>query len=1294
MKTIKFIFLACLLILGSNIYGQDTWTSFTSSTPQQVEENLIISNNTSVQFNVEIFGMYEKDVTANGIDFQRINIPGAIQSVSIGQPEMPYIRNLIAIPHCDDVTMSVNITGTTSFTNYNIYPAPELVEVTNPDGSLSVEESFVYNAAAYQQNLNYPQVNAEIVSTGYLRDQMYAEVHIYPVQFNPVTGILQIGTNYEITLSFANPGGPVNENTGIFNNVASNVFMNYASSGMTAKVNDRPGHTGNIEWITLTDTAQASNIVADYLIITDTIFWDPSGQTTDLLKIAQHRAEYNGFDIAIAKVEEVMSVFYDPSYLEYPYEKSIRAFISAIYEGENANNTYDGKLGYILLVGKPYIDLPVGIPASYDQNPGACFDDEMPSSAYPSDYYYSCLTSTNDTFDDVGDLFVGRFSVSNIDQLHNIIEKTVSHETEFDPEVFEGSDSVFFVNSGFSNATEYLASYHPWLETIINPPYGIKIFNSLIHNNYQCLDDLIDTINTGVNAMFYFGHSDKNNYSISNGQHFLTTDYLTQNLSNKGKYPFVANHSCNSGMYDGHYGQCLAEALTSYSDTSGYLACLASGRLLWLNKGSLPNFPSAIQEVMPISVWQHQSHILGEFILESKVTSASIKDNFALNLFGDPATNLMADGFEITSNCTLQCPATISSEISVRAGGQLFVPQNCNLEFVDKGKLIIDYGGTLVLSAGSTINGMNPQNAIDVYGNLLFSYVNAPITFTAPEGHTWRGLSIKNHNYIQTIYQTLIFENCDFDAAASEIIFEPTNWRNRFENSNFQYSNGSLKILNSDFINSSVLALDPANHESSVEIGHCTFANDDNVFLSSIFIERYKQYYIHENEINFSDGDGITIFNCGGLLAEYNFPNGIFDNTLQFTGTSPDLHKGIKIYKSIADIRNNKIYDADYGIVGLNNSIINILGTDSASSPSETQIVSDNQSYQMYFSNNSFPNDLMYNIIDNGDNPNPLIYNDAVPPIGHLLNVELNCWDSYFSAQTDLIPAGYYDWEPVWCPATTISVTSSEDEMLYESALQNVAYESYGLAETEFKQIISGYPETETAKNALKQLFELESISGQDYLALRNYFDSEANLQNNNALGKLAAWMISYCDVKLEEYQLAIEWYDALIDTTTSEADSTFAAIDMGEAALAAGNGNKDMVSCKHVQFIFDTRKAFELNRDFLIDELLKSGKTNEQEDHENIGNDQFRIAHLNQNVPNPFTSTTSIIVELYEACFMELELLDMHGNKVVTLAKGKFEEDAYTFILNNSSLHEGVYFYSLTINGIKLDTKKMVLLK
>ena len=69
--------------------------------------------------------------------------------------------------------------------------------------------------------------------------------------------------------------------------------------------------------------------------------------------------------------------------------------------------------------------------------------------------------------------------------------------------------------------------------------------------------------------------------------------------------------------------------------------------------------------------------------------------------------------------------------------------------------------------------------------------------------------------------------------------------------------------------------------------------------------------------------------------------------------------------------------------------------------------------------------------------------------------------------------------------------------------------------------------------------------------------------------------------------------YDNVIDTTGSEEDSTFAAIDMGEAYLAMGTGMKSTVNCKNNQFLFDSRKAFEINREYLINELLKLNKAN-----------------------------------------------------------------------------------------------------
>jgi len=795
--------------------------------------------------------------------------------------------------------------------------------------------------------------------------------------------------------------------------------------------------------------------------------------------------------------------------------------------------------------------------------------------------------------------------------------------------------------------------------------------------------------------MFYYGHSDINNYDIWGipFNQYITTEYLMENLSNKGKYPFVANHSCNTGKYDILVGECMAETMTSYSDTCGYLATLASGRLFWLNQGTPPNIIIAIQEIMPLSIWQHQSHILGEFTLESKVATGSLRDNFALNLFGDPALNLMAKGFEITNSMTLQCPTTISSEITVRSGATLTIPQDCHVEFVDNGKLIIDNGASLLITSGSVISGINSQNAIDVYGNVHFAYTYDSITFTAPANHSWRGLSIRNHDYTEEINTTLIFENCDFDVVANELIINPSTERNRFENASFKFSHGSLNLQNSDFINSSAFIIDPADNESSVEISYCTFNNDDNVFLSSIFLERYKHFNIHDNELNFSIEDGITIFNCGGI-SEYNNVSSIIDNEIIFTVANPNLNKGIKIFRSVANIKNNNIFDADFGIVGLNNSIISIMGDWTATVPSETQNITDNFSYQLYFSNNSFPTGIHYNIIGNQDNTNPLIYNDALPPTGKLFDVELNCWDSYFSGQNDLIPQGFYDWEPEWCPGTTASSTSSSDELLYDSAMQNMETGNYSLAETEFKQIITDYSETETAKNAVKQLFELEEIAGQDYQSLKNYYETELNLQNNDKLGKLADWMISYCDVILENYQDAIDWYDNVIDTANFEEDSTFAAIDMGEAYLAMGTGMKSTVNCKNNQFLYDSRKAFEINRDYLIDELLKSNKTDADIDPDNDESENNKAAILHQNIPNPFNSTTTIMVELIKESNIKLEIFNYSGKLISTLTESNYIAGLHKFILNTQNFNEGLYLYSLKVDGIFCDSKKMLLIK
>jgi len=83
----------------------------------------------------------------------------------------------------------------------------------------------------------------------------------------------------------------------------------------------------------------------------------------------------------------------------------------------------------------------------------------------------------------------------------------------------------------------------------------------------------------------------------------------------------------------------------------------------------------------------------------------------------------------------------------------------------------------------------------------------------------------------------------------------------------------------------------------------------------------------------------------------------------------------------------------------------------------------------------------------------------------------------------------------------------------------------------------------------------------------------------------------------------------------------------------------------------------------------------------------------LNQNYPNPFNPVTQIQYEMKSAGQVNMELFDIRGAKVRTLINENKPEGSYEFTFDGSQLSSGVYFYSMTANGIT-KTRKLVLMK
>ncbi len=84
----------------------------------------------------------------------------------------------------------------------------------------------------------------------------------------------------------------------------------------------------------------------------------------------------------------------------------------------------------------------------------------------------------------------------------------------------------------------------------------------------------------------------------------------------------------------------------------------------------------------------------------------------------------------------------------------------------------------------------------------------------------------------------------------------------------------------------------------------------------------------------------------------------------------------------------------------------------------------------------------------------------------------------------------------------------------------------------------------------------------------------------------------------------------------------------------------------------------------------------------------------LHQNYPNPFNGSTKIRFEINKKATVSIEIFDITGKKLVELVNKQFTSGQYEVDYTTNENSSGVYFYSLSVDGTILDTKKMIVLK
>ena len=119
------------------------------------------------------------------------------------------------------------------------------------------------------------------------------------------------------------------------------------------------------------------------------------------------------------------------------------------------------------------------------------------------------------------------------------------------------------------------------------------------------------------------------------------------------------------------------------------------------------------------------------------------------------------------------------------------------------------------------------------------------------------------------------------------------------------------------------------------------------------------------------------------------------------------------------------------------------------------------------------------------------------------------------------------------------------------------------------------------------------------------------------------------------------------------------------------------------------TKENFFEHRDYLLS-LLPGKKS------DNSYKDIYRevTGELVLNAPNPFSRKTKIWYRLKEESSVQLFVYNASGQMLKTIKEGiKGEGDHYVDIDANG-MENGIYFYSISLNGITTDTRKMTILK
>lgn len=610
----------------------------------------------------------------------------------------------------------------------------------------------------------------------------------------------------------------------------------------------------------------------------------------------------------------------------------------------------------------------------------------------------------------------------------------------------------------------------------------------------------------------------------------------------------------------------------------------------------------------------------------------------------------------------------------------LSIEDGINISFADNAEIYCHYAniwsGTnsqLHFGEGTIIEGYNP-----LYSELDFVGTD----FTIGKNSTVSGIYTSLPFYT---VEELVLEDISFYNLLNFIYYgDKLNISGcTFKYSNFISNLHDAEISESTFDFCTAYLESTAPPDSDANIKKCNFNGISNFMGISLIVKYFDQFDIDSNMVTNSDV-GIYVDGSGWRKRSY-----LTNNTVNNCITT-----GVSVYYVKALMEGNYIHDNSGTGLTLNTVCdVRIVGNHLAHDVDETQRIMDNGGFEILSAvAESFPSKLGYNAIIDDDNNatndylvkcGPLVINDLI--------VVQNYWGNNFNPTEDFFPTYAYDYLPIFYLNYNAAI-KSDAELLFDLAEEKYEQGDYSTAQSTYKQIVEQYPGTGYAHTAMKTLINVAYNYNNDFNTLKQFYTSDSIILADSSLTKLGDFLGNQCEVMLQNWPTAIDWFENKILNPPSFADSIYAIIDLERTYLLMQQGGTK--SSHYIgsmpEYIPESSLAHTENTQYLLSLLPGDSKNNILE--ESLG--KLKPGELLQNAPNPFKVNTQIWYKLDNTANIAINIFDYTGKRIKTFKQGTINEGTHSVSFSSEGLAAGIYFYTIEVNGSLSDSKKMTILK